>query len=102
MEGYADNTGDKTTWKIHSHSDTDPTDRAEIESMGYWFYYETDFQNGKLINKNAQWSEAPYYSTDLKNRINTGVPSMVYFPKSGHIYRINPRTLPTLIETRRK
>lgn len=93
---------EQVVWKIHSHSDTLPDDRSEIESMGYWFYNDKDFLNGKLINKNAQWYESNYYNNDLRNLINTGMSSKVYFPLSGHVYRLNSNSLPSLIETRTK
>ena len=89
-------------WKIHSHSDTAPNDKAELESMGYWPYYDSDFKNGKLINKNAPWYVGSLIPNDLYNLKNTGIPSRVYFPLSGHVYRLNQNSLPSLIETRKR
>ena len=94
---------ENTKSKLHSHSDTAANDRAEYESMGYWFYYDYDFSDtGKLLNKSANWYGAPPIPNDYYNYNNTGIPSQVYFPKSGHVYQLNKNNLPTLIETRRR
>ena len=89
-------------WKIHSHSDTPPNDKAELESMGYWLYYNSDFKNGKLINKNAPWYVGSLIPNDVSNLRNTGIPSSVYFPLSGHVYRLNQNSLPSLVRTRKR
>ena len=91
-------------WKIHSHSDTPPTDREEIRSMGYWFYYEDQAFNadGKLINKRSPWYEANPKPNDLYNlRNHSSISSRVYFPRSGHVYKMNKNSLPSLVETRK-
>ena len=54
-------------WKIHSHSDTPLDEKLELESMGYWPYYQSDFKDGALINRNAKWFEAPIVPNDLYN-----------------------------------
>ena len=64
--------------------------------------YDRDFKEGRLVNKDAQWFESPYYSNDLRNLINSGIPSQVYFPLSGHVYKLNRSSLPTLIEKRHR
>ena len=90
------------TWKIHSHSDTMPNDKEEIQSMGYWFYYENQAFNakGKLIDNSSPWNEANLLPNDLHNLKESSIPSFVYFPKSGHVYKMNKSTLPTIVKTR--
>ena len=92
---------EKTTWKIHSHSDTLPNDKLELESMGYWPYNDSDFKDGKLINKNASWFEAPAIPNDLYNLKRSKIPSRVYFPLSGHVYQLHTTRLPSIIEKRK-
>jgi hypothetical protein len=95
---------ENTTWKIHSHSDTQPTDKDEIQSMGYWLYYENRAFNaaGKLIDNSSPWYVANRTPNDLDNLKESKIPSIVYFPISGHVYRMNENTLPTLLKTRHK
>lgn len=92
---------EKVIWKIHSHSDTPSDDKMELESMGYWPYYLSDFKDGKLINKNAKWSDAPIIPNDLYNLKHSGIPSMVYFPMSGHVYQLKKQSLPAIVERRK-
>ena len=95
---------DNTIYSMHSHSDTPPDDRSEIESMGYWFYYENLAfnENGKLINKSSPWFEANLLPNDLHNLRESGISSYVYFPKSGNVYKMNKSTLPTIVKNRQK
>ena len=93
---------DKDIWKIHSHSDTAPNDKAELESMGYWPYYNSDFIDGKLVNKSAPWYESTIVPNDLNNLRKTGIPSRVYFPLSGNVYQLNKNSLPSIVERRNR
>ena len=93
---------DKDIWKIHSHSDTAPNEKAELESMGYWPYYNSDFIDGKLVNKSAPWYESTIVPNDLNNLRKTGIPSRVYFPLSGNVYQLNKNSLPSIVERRNR
>ena len=91
-----------TIRKMHSHPNTPPNDREEIESMGYWFYDDRPFKDGKLIDRSAPWYEATIRPNDLTILRDTKIPSLVYFPFSGHLYKLNRDTLPVLVRTRQK
>ena len=95
---------ENTIWKIHSHSDTPPNDKEEIQSMGYWFYYENQAfgADGKLKDKNSPWFVASKRPNDLSNLRESGISSYVYFPLSGHTYKMNKNTLPSLVNIRHK
>lgn len=87
---------------MHSHPNTPPNDREEIESMGYWFYDDRPFKDGKLIDRSAPWYETTIRPNDLTILRDTKIPSLVYFPSSGHLYKLNRDTLPVLVRTRQK
>ncbi|MCQ2115200.1 MAG: hypothetical protein MJZ07_03250, partial [Bacteroidales bacterium] len=87
----------KTVWKMHSHSDELDNEKAELESMGYDFYYASSFDSkGHYIGSGTcDWCESPYYNNDVSEYIRSGVTSIVFFPFSGRKYAINKSRIPT-------
>ena len=90
---------ENTNNKLHSYSDTAANDKEEYESMGYWFRNAKDFSDtGILLNQSADWYGANLIPNDYYNYKNTGIPSQVYFPKSGHVYQLRKRVFQSLLK----